>query len=104
MDSAMKAGEWKRYPLHAQRKDPGVVGVGNVGKAVLRRARAFGMKLLGNDIVEISPGFFVGKQRECVSLRSCWSGRFISLKCCLPLSSFHLMNADSFGWCKPARC
>jgi phosphoglycerate dehydrogenase-like enzyme len=34
-----------------------IVGVGNIGKAVTRRARAFGMKVYGNDIVEIDHVF-----------------------------------------------
>ncbi len=78
MDSAMKAaGEWKKIPGYTlSEKTLGVVGVGNVGKAVLRRARAFGMKLLGNDIVEIAPWILLEKQRESVPLRELLSGGF----------------------------
>ena len=103
MDSAMKAGEWKKIPGYKlSEKTLGVVGVGNVGKAVLRRARAFGMKLLGNDIVEIAPDFLLENSVESVSLRELLErADFISLNCSLTPSSFHLMNADSFGWCKP---
>jgi len=103
MDSAMKAGEWKKIPGYTlSEKTLGVVGVGNVGKAVLRRARAFGMKLLGNDIVEIAPDFLLENSVESVPLRELLErADFISLNCSLTSSSFHLMNEESFGWCKP---
>lgn len=103
MDSAMKSGEWKKIPGYTlSEKTLGVVGVGNVGKAVLRRARAFGMKLLGNDIVEIAPDFLLENSVESVSLRELLQrADFISLNCSLTPSSFHLMNEESFGWCKP---
>ncbi len=56
---AMKAGEWKKIPGKALNETVlGVVGVGNIGKAVLGRAKSFGMKLLGNDIIKIDPDFF----------------------------------------------
>ncbi|HQK42072.1 MAG TPA: phosphoglycerate dehydrogenase [Anaerolineaceae bacterium] len=103
MDSAMKACEWKKIPGYTlSEKTLGVVGVGNVGKAVLRRARAFGMTLLGNDIVEIAPDFLLENSVESVPLRELLErSDFISLNCSLNPSSYHLMNAESFGWCKP---
>lgn len=103
MDSAMKAGEWKKISGYTlSEKTLGVVGVGNVGKAVLRRARAFGMTLLGNDIVEIAPDFLLENSVESVPLRELLErSDFISLNCSLNPSSYHLMNAESFGWCKP---
>ena len=43
MNDAMKAGQWEKIPgITLSECTLGVVGVGNVGKAVLRRARAFG--------------------------------------------------------------
>jgi len=103
MDSAMKSGEWEKIPGYTlSEKTLGVVGVGNVGKAVLRRARAFGMKLLGNDIIEIAPDFLLENSVESVPLRELLErSDFISLNCSLTPTSFHLMNKESFGWCKP---
>ena len=58
MDRAMKAGTWQKLPSRALSECTlGVIGVGNIGKAVTRRARAFGMTVLGNDIVEIDHVF-----------------------------------------------
>ena len=103
MDSAMKSGEWEKIPGYTlSEKTLGVVGVGNVGKAVLRRARAFGMKLLGNDIIEIAPDFLLENSVESVPLRDLLErADFVSLNCSLTPSSFHLMNAESIGWAKP---
>ncbi len=49
MDQDMKAGRWEKLPGRSLSECTlGVIGVGNIGKAVLQRARAFGMELLGN--------------------------------------------------------
>ena len=54
----MKAGKWEKIPgTSLSEQTLGMIGVGNIGKAVTRRARAFGMKVLGNDIVEIDHVF-----------------------------------------------
>ena len=69
MDRDMKAGKWDKLPSRSLSECTlGVVGVGNCGKAVLRRARAFGMKLLGNDIIEIAPDFIRENGIEMTSL------------------------------------
>jgi D-3-phosphoglycerate dehydrogenase / 2-oxoglutarate reductase len=46
-----------------------VIGVGNIGKAVIRRARAFGMKMLGTDIIPIAPDFILENGVEMTSLK-----------------------------------
>jgi D-3-phosphoglycerate dehydrogenase / 2-oxoglutarate reductase len=49
MDRAVKAGRWSKLLGRSLSECTlGVIGVGNIGKAVIRRARPFGMKLLGN--------------------------------------------------------
>ena len=58
MDADMKAGEWRKPAAQALSEGSlGIIGVGNIGKAVARRARSFGMRVLGNDIVEIDHVF-----------------------------------------------
>ena len=58
MDKEMKAGRWEKIPGRTLSECTlGIIGVGNIGKAVTRRARAFGMKVLGTDIVEIDHVF-----------------------------------------------
>lgn len=51
-DASVKAGRWERgkfmgVELHG--KTLGVVGLGRIGREVLRRASAFGMKVVGHD-------------------------------------------------------
>ncbi|HTP00364.1 MAG TPA: NAD(P)-dependent oxidoreductase, partial [Anaerolineales bacterium] len=58
LDREMKSGRWNKLPgLTLSECTLGVIGVGTIGKTVARRARAFGMEVLGNDIVEIDPVF-----------------------------------------------
>src|SRR5438094_2303093 len=55
MNADLRANRWQKPQLVSlSEKTLGVVGVGNCGKAVVRRALAFGMRVLGNDIVEVS--------------------------------------------------
>lgn len=97
MDKAMKAGEWKKIPGHTLSESVlGVIGVGNIGKAVIRRARPFGMKILGNDIVPIEPDFIIEQGVEMTSLVDLLSrADYISLNTSLTPSAYHLINADT---------
>lgn len=103
LDDAMKAGEWKKINGKTLSESTlGVVGVGNVGQAVLRRARGFGMGLLGNDIVDIAPDFLLENGVEMTALQDLLSrSDFISINCSLNPTSQHLINAETLSWVKP---
>lgn len=80
----------------------GIIGVGNVGKAVARRAKSFGMKLLGNDIVPIPDKFLNEVGIEMVSLDEvCTRADFITLHCDLNSTSYHLIGKKQFQLIKP---
>lgn len=103
MDRAMKSGKWEKIPGRALGECTlGVVGVGNCGRAVLRRARGFGMKLLGNDIVEIAPDFVIETGVEMTSLKVLLRrSDFVSINCDLNPTSYHLINAEALAGMKP---
>jgi len=103
MDRDIKASEWDKLPSRSLSECTlGVVGVGNCGKAVLRRARAFGMQLLGNDIVEIAPDFVRENGIEMTSLDDLLNrADFVSLNTDLNSSSYHLINARTLAQMKP---
>src|SRR5829696_6278470 len=83
MDKEMKSGKWEKIPGKSLSEcSLGVIGVGNIGKAVTRRASAFGMKVYGTDIVDIDPGFIIETGIEMTSLQSLLSNAdFISVNC-----------------------
>ena len=103
LDDAVKGGRWDKINGETLSECTlGVIGVGNVGKAVLRRARAFGMTLLGNDIVEVVPDFLLEYGVEMTSLTDLLSrSDFISVNCTLNPTSHHLINAQTLAQCKP---
>ena len=103
MDREMKAGKWEKIlGVSLSECTLGVVGVGNIGKAVLRRARGFGMRLLGNDIIPIAPDFLAEMHVQMVSLKQLAAeADFISLNTDLNPSSFHLVNAELLAGMKP---
>ena len=52
LDREMKSGAWEKLPGRALSECTlGVIGVGFIGKELLRKAHAFGMKLLATDII-----------------------------------------------------
>jgi len=104
MDGEMKSGKWEKIPGKALSECTlGVIGVGAIGKAVTRRARAFGMKVYGNDIIEIDHVFVTETGIEMTSLEYLLKNSdFVSIHCELNPTSHHLMNSDTFSLMKPS--
>jgi len=91
MDRSVKAGEWNKHPGTSLAECTlGVVGVGRIGRAVLERAAAFGMTLLGNDIVRVELGDLPARLIGLNELLE--ASDFVSLNCDLNASSRHLIN------------
>jgi D-3-phosphoglycerate dehydrogenase len=104
MDQAMRQGIWQKIPGVALRECTlGVIGVGNVGKAVVRRAEAFSMRLLGNDIADIPNEFLESTAIEMVSKQELLrQADFVSLNCDLNPTSYHLVSKPEFDLMKPS--
>ncbi|NJD60361.1 MAG: dihydrofolate reductase [Anaerolineae bacterium] len=102
MDRAVKSGHWEKIPGRSLSECTlGGVGVGKIGKAVIRRARAFGMNLLGNDIIPIDSVFLTKNDVEMTSLEDLLArSDFVSLNCDLNPTSYHLLNATTFNQIK----
>lgn len=103
MDAAMKRGEWEKIPGKSLSECAlGVIGVGNIGKAIARRARAFGMKVYGTDIIDVDHVFVSETGIEITTLDSLLSNSdFISVNCDLNPTSHHLINANTLAKMKP---
>jgi D-3-phosphoglycerate dehydrogenase len=102
MDKEMKSGKWEKSPSKALNECTlGVIGVGNIGRAVTRRARAFGMNVYGTDIIEIDSAFITETGIEMTSLETLLSNSdFVSVNCDLNPTSFHLINYDTLALMK----
>ena len=99
MDREMKNGKWEKIPGKTLSESVlGVVGVGNIGKAVTRRARAFGMKVLGTDIVDADHVFVSESGIQMTDLGSLLTeADFVSINCDLNPTSRHLVNKDTLA-------
>ncbi len=104
MDREMKAGLWDKLPGRALHECTlGIIGVGHIGKVLTGRALPFGMRVLGNDIVEIDPGFIRETGIRMVSLEELLKqSDFISVNCDLNPTSFHLINAQRLKQVNPS--
>jgi phosphoglycerate dehydrogenase-like enzyme len=99
MDQEMKTGRWTKLPGRALSECIlGIIGVGNIGKAVARRARGFGMHVLGTDIVEIDHVFIAETGIEMAPFEELLArSDFISLNCDLNPTSRHLIDAEALA-------
>ena len=102
MDRMMRQGQWNKLPSISLRECTlGVIGVGNVGKAIVRRTTAFGMRVLGNDLVELPFDFLTETQIDMVSKEQLLQqADFVSLNCTLNPTSFHLISDNEFALMK----
>ena len=104
MSRDVHAGQWvKTQGMSLGETTLGVIGIGNVGRAVIRRAASFGMRMLGNDIADISENFVSETGLEVVSKADLLStADFVSLNCDLNSSSHHLIGNEELALMKPS--
>lgn len=103
MDQEIRNGRWEKPPLVSLSECTlGVVGVGDCGKAVVRRAKTFGMQVLGHDVSQMSADFLSESGIKMVPLAELLSAAdFVSLNPDLNPSSYHLIAKDQLDLMKP---
>lgn len=94
IDDNMKKGKWEKISCKSLCElTLGIIGLDNIGKAVAKRANAFGMKILGNDIKQIDKNFLQKYQINFVDKETIYKNAdFITLHCTLNKSSYHLVT------------
>jgi D-3-phosphoglycerate dehydrogenase len=104
MDQDIRRGLWAKPDSVSLRECVlGVVGVGNIGKAVTRRARAFGMTTLGTDPVPPPASFIAETGLRLVPLRTLLEeADFVSLHCDLNPTSWRLIGRDELAVMRPS--
>ncbi|MEK6336902.1 MAG: phosphoglycerate dehydrogenase [Acidobacteriota bacterium] len=103
MDREMRQQRWNKTQLVSLREcSLGVIGLGNIGKAVVRRAREFGMKILGNDPAQPQGSFIEETRLQMMPLRALLAeADFITLHCDLNPTSFHLIGREELPLMRP---
>lgn len=103
MDRHMHQGVWEKVPGRAlEEYTLGVIGVGDVGKEVVRRARSFKMDVLGNDLVQMPTEFLQETGIRMVAKTALLEAAdFVSLHTDLNPSSYHLMSDREFALMRP---
>ncbi len=98
MNEQMKAGIWDKIPGASLNESTlGIIGVGNIGKAVARRAAAFGMRILGSDPLDMPEDLLRDTGISMVSKEELLKeSDFVSINCDLNPTSHHIMGAAEF--------
>ncbi|HEY7165458.1 MAG TPA: D-2-hydroxyacid dehydrogenase [Candidatus Binatia bacterium] len=104
---AVREGAWEKSPTFAlftfpttelHGKTLGIVGYGNIGRAVALMAEAFGMNIL----IAARPGSLASNNSERVSIEELFrTSDIISLHCPLTPETKELVNEQTLSWMKP---
>ena len=97
-DRLMKDGQWEKIPGKTLGEQVlGIIGCGNIGTRVAKKASAFGMKILAYDIKEIPKPIAEQYQIAQVSLDEVLEqADFVSTNCDLNESSYHILSTNEF--------
>ena len=102
LSSDVHLGRWRKQPARALGEcTVGLIGVGNVGRAVGRRLASCGASILGCDPIAPPAAFLETCPVELVNKEVLLaSSDIVSLHCDLNPTSFHIMNASAFSLMK----
>ena len=99
MDRDIRAGNWiKPMGFSLREATLGIIGIGNVGHAVARRAAGFDMRILGNDVLPVpedvvtETGLLPMDKHELLE-----QSDFVSLNCDLNPTSRHIIGSPELA-------
>lgn len=97
-DEAVRNGQWATVPARSLKESVlGVIGVGKIGRAILRRAAGFEMTLLGNDPKAVPEEFIKEAGIQMVSKDTLYQqADFICVSCDLNPTSRRMIGRRQF--------
>jgi D-3-phosphoglycerate dehydrogenase len=104
-DRLTRAGRWHDRMDHMGQgltgRVLGLIGLGNIGREILRLSRPLEMRRLGCD-PHVGPEALVGLEVERVDLETLLRrSDFVIVSCSLVPETRHLLNAERLSWMKP---
>lgn len=104
MTADMRAGSWSRRPLRSLAESTlGIVGCGNIGRAVARRAAAFHMRILACEVHPMATAAAAELGVTPASLeRVLAESDFVTLHADLRPENRHLINAGRLALMRPS--
>lgn len=102
LDRGVRDGNWPKIRgVSLRDKVLGVIGVGNIGRAVIRRGIAAGMEVIGYDVSPVSDAIARETGFKPVSLDDLLrESDFISVNCNLTDSNWHMLSHREFSLMK----
>ncbi len=99
LNQRVRSGDWRRIrgtSLHG--KTLGVIGVGSIGQAVVRRADVIGMTCVGHDVASVPAALAQETKVRMVTLDELLAvADFISLNCNLTPLNYHMLGEREFS-------
>ena len=100
-DVGIKQGNWLKDELmgfELKGKTLGIIGMGRIGTQVARLAKAFGMRILVYDVVELDKNILDEVGAEVVSLDELISSSdIVTLHVTLTSETYHMINEKTLG-------
>ncbi len=99
LDQSVRKGNWdKTQGISLSGKTLGVIGVGSIGRALVQRARAARMNVVGYDEAAIQPSFIMETGLHPAALEELLKvSDFISLNCNLTSTNRHMLGHREFA-------
>lgn len=106
MATEMRGGRWEKIKGRTLAECTlGIIGFGNIGTAVARKARPFGVRVLAYDVAEIPQSRADEVGVRLVSLDTVLAeSDFVSVNCDLNPTSHHLINRETLARMKSTAC
>ncbi len=102
--ASTKSGKWEKKKFMGNElrgKTVGILGLGSIGRDVLRRARAFEMKVLASDPY-VSPETAEELDITLADLKTiCEQSDYITLHMALTPETQKILSREAFAWMKP---
>jgi D-3-phosphoglycerate dehydrogenase len=100
----MRSGGWQKLPGRTLRECTlGIIGVGDIGSAVARRAAAFGMRMLGTDPRGIPPALAAETGLVPATFEQTLAeADFVTLHCDLNSTSWRMIDRRALSLMKPS--